>query len=74
MGGLNTQETGEEQAPELDVVVHTTFAASTPLSQVHVHADEIKRTFRQAYPTPGAITILMEPQEEQVERSPRFDQ
>jgi divalent metal cation (Fe/Co/Zn/Cd) transporter len=68
------QEPVEERAPEFDVVVHTTFAASTPLSQVHVQAEEIKRAFRQAYPTLGAITIHMEPPEEQVERSPRSDQ
>ena len=72
--GQNTQEAVEERAPELDVVVHTTFAASTPLSQVHVQAEEIKRAFRQAYPTLGAITIHTEPPEEQVERSPRSDQ
>lgn len=70
-GGQNTQEAGEERAPELEVVVQTTFAASTPLSQVHVQTEEIKRAFRQAYPTLGAITIHMEPPEEQVERSPR---
>jgi len=67
------QNTPEERTPELDVVAHTTFAASTPLSQVHMQAEEIKRAFRQAYPTLGAITIHMEPPEEQVERPPRSD-
>jgi cation diffusion facilitator family transporter len=55
----------EERVPHLDVVVQTTFAASTPLSQFHMQAEEIKRAFRQAYPTLGAITIHMEPPEEQ---------
>ena len=68
------QEPLEERAPELDVVVQTTFAASAPLSQVHVQAEEIKRAFRQAYPTLGAITIHTEPPEEQAERLFRPDQ
>jgi len=72
--GQNVQEAVEERAPELDVVVHTTFAASTPLSQVHVQAEEIKRAFRQAYPTLGAITIHTEPPEEPAERLFRPDQ
>jgi divalent metal cation (Fe/Co/Zn/Cd) transporter len=72
--GQNTQEAAEERAPELEGVVQTTFAASTPLSQVHVQAEEIKRAFRQAYPTLGAITIHMEPPEEQAGRSPLSNQ
>jgi cation diffusion facilitator family transporter len=64
----------QESMPERDVVLHTTFAASTPLSQVHIQTEEIKRTFRQAYPTLGAITIHTEPPEEQAERPTRSDQ
>jgi len=63
--GQNAQEALEERTPELDVVVHTTFAASAPLSQVHMQAEKIKRAFRQAYPTLGTITLHTEPPEEQ---------
>ena len=55
------QAAAEEPLPELDVVVHTTFAAFAPLSQVHIQTEEIKRMFRQAYPNLGAITIHTEP-------------
>jgi cation diffusion facilitator family transporter len=55
------QAAAEEPLPELDVVVHTTFAAFAPLSQVHNQAEEIKRMFRQAHPNLGAITIHTEP-------------
>lgn len=55
------QAAAEEPLPELDVVVHTTFAAFAPLSQVHIQAEEIKRMFRQAHPNLGAITIHTEP-------------
>jgi cation diffusion facilitator family transporter len=72
--GQNAQEALEERMPELDVVVHTTFAASAPLSQVHIQAEEIKRAFRQEYPKLGAITIHMEPPEEQAGRWPLSEQ
>jgi len=55
------QAAAEEPLPELDVVVHTTFAAFAPLSQVHIQAEEIKRMFRQVHPNLGAITIHTEP-------------
>ncbi|MFL5701291.1 MAG: cation diffusion facilitator family transporter [Ktedonobacteraceae bacterium] len=61
----NTQKPSRIQVPELDVVLHTTFAASAPLSQVHIQAEEIKRAFRQEHPTLGAITIHTEPPEEE---------
>jgi len=57
-------ESTSESLPDLDVVMHTTFAASAPLSQVHLQAEEIKRAFRQAHPTFGTITIHTEPPEE----------
>jgi len=53
--------TAKKRLPELDVVVHTTFAANAPLSKVHIQAEEIKRKFRQAYPNIGVITIHTEP-------------
>jgi len=53
--------TAKKRLPELDVVVHTTFAANAPLSKVHIQAEEIKRMFRQAYPNIGVITIHTEP-------------
>jgi cation diffusion facilitator family transporter len=55
------QAASEQRLPELDVVVHTTFAADAPLSKVHIHAEEIKRMIRQAYPNVVAITIHTEP-------------
>jgi cation diffusion facilitator family transporter len=61
--GSNQQRpaAAEEPLAELDVVVHTTFAAFAPLSQVHNQAEEIKGMFRQAHPNLGAITIHTEP-------------
>ena len=58
------RESTSESLPDLDVVMQTTFAASAPLSQVHLQAEEIKRAFRQAHPTFGTITIHTEPPEE----------
>jgi cation diffusion facilitator family transporter len=46
---------------ELDLVLHTIFDAHTPLSQVHVDAEEIKRALRMAYPNLGLVTIHTEP-------------
>ncbi len=54
----------ESTSDDLDVVVQTTFAASLPLSQVHLEAEQIKRAFRQAHPRLGTITIHTEPPEE----------
>ncbi|GCE12714.1 cation diffusion facilitator family transporter [Tengunoibacter tsumagoiensis] len=56
---------GEAKAspPELDLVLHTIFAAQAPLSQVHVEAEEIKRALRQAYPNLNSVTIHTEPPE-----------
>ncbi len=48
---------------ELDVVLHTTFDAETPLSQVHSKAEEIKRSLRLAYPQLNSVTIHTEPPE-----------
>ncbi|MFL5701239.1 MAG: cation transporter dimerization domain-containing protein [Ktedonobacteraceae bacterium] len=62
--GYHPQNTPAERIPALDVVVHITFRASAPLSQVHLQAEEIKRAFRQAHPTLGTITIHAEPPEE----------
>ncbi len=46
---------------ELDLVLHTIFAADEPLSQVHIHAEEIKRALRDAYPYLGSVVIHTEP-------------
>jgi divalent metal cation (Fe/Co/Zn/Cd) transporter len=50
-------------AHELDLVLHTTFAAHAPLSQVHAQAEEIKRALRQSYPDLGSVIIHTEPPE-----------
>ncbi len=63
--GLHQQKT--QEIPALDVVVHTTFRVSVSLSRVHLQVEQIKRAFRQAYPTLGKITIHAEPGDE---RSP----
>lgn len=47
--------------PPLDLVLHLTSAAEAPLSQVHLQAEQIKRTLRDAYPVLEAITIHAEP-------------
>jgi divalent metal cation (Fe/Co/Zn/Cd) transporter len=49
--------------PSLDLVLHTTFTGNTPLSQVHVEAEEIKRALRHAYPKLYSVTIHTEPPE-----------
>jgi cation diffusion facilitator family transporter len=59
--GYRTSNT--KTAPELDLVLHTTFAAHAPLSQVHAHAEEIKRALRQSYPDLGSVIIHTEPPE-----------
>ncbi len=56
-------EQSNDETPELDVVLHTTFDAQAPLSQVHVEAEEIKRALRQAYPNLGSVVIHTEPPE-----------
>lgn len=48
---------------ELDLVLHTIFAAHAPLSQVHIWAEEIKRALRHAYPNLGSVVIHTEPPE-----------
>lgn len=53
----------ETHPPELDLVLHATYAADAPLSQVHIHAEEIKRALRQAYPQLGSVVIHTEPPE-----------
>jgi cation diffusion facilitator family transporter len=49
--------------PPLDLVLHTTFDAQAPLSQVHIWAEEIKRTLRQEYPNLDTVVIHTEPPE-----------
>ena len=51
------------KAPELDLVLHTTFAAHAPLSEVHIGAEKIKRALRRAYPNLNNVTIHTEPPE-----------
>jgi len=60
-GDLDGQD--HRSTNELDLVLHTTFAAHAPLSQVHVLAEEIKRALRQAYPQLGSVVIHTEPPE-----------
>jgi cation diffusion facilitator family transporter len=50
--------------PDLDLVLHTTFEGSTPLSRVHVEAEEIKRALRRVYPKLNSVTIHTEPPEQ----------
>jgi cation diffusion facilitator family transporter len=52
-----------EQSDELDLVLHITCAADTPLSQAHLRAEEIQRALRQAYPRLGSVVIHTEPPE-----------
>jgi cation diffusion facilitator family transporter len=60
-GDLDRQD--HHPGDELDLVLHTTFAAHAPLSQVHVLAEEIQRALRQAYPQLGSVVIHTEPPE-----------
>jgi len=48
----------------LDVVLHTTFDAHAPISQVHILAEEIQRTLRQAYSHLASVVIHTEPPEQ----------
>jgi divalent metal cation (Fe/Co/Zn/Cd) transporter len=48
---------------ELDLVLHTIFDANEPLSEVHVAAEEIKRTLRLTYSQLGSVVIHTEPPE-----------
>ncbi len=48
---------------ELDLVLHTIFSPTIPLSQAHIQAEEIKRTLRQHYPFLGSVVIHTEPPE-----------
>lgn len=48
---------------ELDLVLHTTFDAHAPLSQVHMEAEEIKRALRRVYPHLDSVIIHTEPPE-----------
>ena len=59
---LKAQNNGKKD--ELDLVLHTIFAAHAPLSQVHIWAEEIKRALRQAYPNLGSVVIHTEPPEQ----------
>lgn len=60
----------QQDAPELDLVLHTTFEGQTPLSQVHIGAEEIKRALRRSYPTLNSVTIHTEPLESQANDQP----
>jgi cation diffusion facilitator family transporter len=64
---LNRYEQPGQALPELDLVLHTTFEAHIPLSQVHSKAEEIKRSLRQAYPFLGSVIIHTEPPESWVD-------
>lgn len=55
---------GQKKAPDLDLVLHTTFEAHAPLSQVHIGAEKIKRALRRAYPNLNNVVIHTEPPEE----------
>jgi cation diffusion facilitator family transporter len=48
---------------ELDLVLHTFFSPTIPLSQAHIQAEEIKRALRQRYPWLGSVVIHTEPPE-----------
>jgi cation diffusion facilitator family transporter len=64
----STTEPGLQHTPpetELDLVLHTTFAADAPLSQVHIQAEEIKRALRLAYPMLDSVIIHTEPPEQE---------
>jgi cation diffusion facilitator family transporter len=52
-----------KKAPNLDLVLHTTFEAHAPLSQVHIGAEKIKRALRRAYPNLNNVVIHTEPPE-----------
>lgn len=60
----DSREQEDNDAPNLDLVLHTTFAGNTPLSRVHVEAEEIKRALRRAYPKLNSVTIHTEPPEQ----------
>ena len=53
----------QQEAGDIDLVLHTIFDAHAPLSQVHIWAEEIKRALRQAYPRLGSVVIHTEPPE-----------
>ncbi|HEV2581198.1 MAG TPA: cation-efflux pump, partial [Ktedonobacteraceae bacterium] len=68
-GPLNLDNGTCENQEELDLVLHTIFAPHIPLSQVHIQAEEIKRTLRSAYPCLGSVVIHEEPPEaEEIQR------
>jgi cation diffusion facilitator family transporter len=46
----------------LDLVLHLTFDAEAPISQVHIWAEEIERTLRQAFPMLESVVIHTEPE------------
>ena len=54
----------EDGSEGLDVVLHTTFDAHAPISQVHILAEEIQRTLRQTYPHLASVVIHTEPPEQ----------
>ncbi len=54
----------EDGSEGLDVVLHTTFDAHAPISQVHILAEEIQRTLRQVYPHLASVVIHTEPPEQ----------
>jgi divalent metal cation (Fe/Co/Zn/Cd) transporter len=61
--GQNHQKNGSD-TKKLDLVLHTIFEAHAPLSQVHIWAEEIKRSLRQAYPQLDSVIIHTEPPEQ----------
>jgi len=60
----DAREKESKDTPDLDLVLHTTFEGNTPLSRVHVEAEEIKRALRRAYPKLNSVTIHTEPPEQ----------
>ncbi len=61
----DAREKDSKGVPDLDLVLHTTFEGNTPLSQVHIKAEEIKRALRRAYPRLNSVTIHTESPEQQ---------
>lgn len=60
---VNLGSQQDKQPTELDLVLHTTFDAHTPLSQAHLRAEEIQQALRQKYPHLGSVVIHTEPPE-----------
>jgi cation diffusion facilitator family transporter len=60
---VNLGSQQDKQPTELDLVLHTTFDAHTPLSRAHLKAEEIQQALRQEYPQLGSVVIHTEPPE-----------